>query len=95
MSSNTSRRNFIRAAALTMGMPTITPASALNKNGTVAPHNRIVVGAQQSVRISDAMAAADQMIKSGKKNLASPLLDSIQSAVMPEYQKKAAASLSE
>jgi len=41
------------------------------------------------------MAAADQMIKSGKKNLASPLLDSIQSAVMPDYQKKAAASLSE
>jgi hypothetical protein len=41
------------------------------------------------------MPAANQMIKSGEKNLASPLLDSIQSAVMPEYQKVAEASLSE
>ena len=44
MSIKTTRRNFIKAAALTLGMPTIIPASALGKNGTVAPSNRIVMG---------------------------------------------------
>lgn len=44
MNAKTTRRNFIKAAALTIGMPTIIPASALGKNGTVAPSNRIVMG---------------------------------------------------
>ena len=44
MSIKTTRRNFIKAAALTLGMPTIIPASALGKNVTVAPSNRIVMG---------------------------------------------------
>ncbi len=38
------RRQFLKTAALTLGMPTIIPASALGKNGAVAPSNRIVVG---------------------------------------------------
>lgn len=44
MNKKTTRRNFIKAAALTIGMPTIIPASALGKNGRVAPSNRIVMG---------------------------------------------------
>jgi predicted dehydrogenase len=40
----TSRRQFLKTAAIALGMPTIIPASALGKNGTVAPSNRIVVG---------------------------------------------------
>ena len=39
-----SRRKFLKTTALTFGMPTIIPASALGKNGTVAPSNRIVMG---------------------------------------------------
>lgn len=38
------RRQFVKGAAVALGMPTIIPASALGKNGTVAPSNRIVVG---------------------------------------------------
>lgn len=44
MSTNFSRRNFLKTTALTFGMPTIIPASALGKNGSVAPSNRIVMG---------------------------------------------------
>jgi len=45
MITKTTRRNFIKtAAAVTIGMPTLIPASALGKNGSVAPSNRIVVG---------------------------------------------------
>ena len=44
MNKQTSRRTFIKAAAVAIGMPTIIPASALGKNGTVAPSNRIVMG---------------------------------------------------
>ena len=45
MTPKSSRRQFLKTTALTIGMPTIIPASALGKNGTVAPSNRIVVGA--------------------------------------------------
>jgi hypothetical protein len=38
------RRQFLKTTAVAIGMPTIIPASALGKNGTVAPSNRIVVG---------------------------------------------------
>jgi predicted dehydrogenase len=38
------RRDFLKTTALAIGMPTIIPASALGKNGTVAPSNRIVLG---------------------------------------------------
>ena len=40
----TSRRQFLKTAAAALAMPTIIPASALGKNGTVAPSNRIVLG---------------------------------------------------
>jgi len=40
----TTRRDFLRTTALAIGMPTIIPASALGKNGAVAPSNRIVMG---------------------------------------------------
>jgi predicted dehydrogenase len=40
----TTRRHFLKATAVAFGMPTIIPASALGKNGTVAPSNRIVLG---------------------------------------------------
>ncbi len=40
----TPRRQFLKTAALTLGMPTIIPAAVLGKNGGVAPSNRIVVG---------------------------------------------------
>ena len=40
----TSRRKFLKTAALAIGMPTIIPASVLGKNGAVAPSNRIVMG---------------------------------------------------
>ena len=39
------RRHFLKTTALALGMPTIIPASALGKNGAVAPSNRIVMGA--------------------------------------------------
>lgn len=38
------RRQFLKGTAVVLGMPTIIPASALGKNGTVAPSNRIVLG---------------------------------------------------
>ena len=38
------RRQFIKTTAATVGLPTIIPASALGRDGTVAPSNRIVVG---------------------------------------------------
>lgn len=38
------RRRFLRNAAIACGMPAIIPASALGRNGTVAPSNRIVLG---------------------------------------------------
>ena len=44
MSSETTRRTFLKTAAVAIGMPTIIPASALGKNGSVAPSNRIVMG---------------------------------------------------
>ena len=44
MTKKTSRRHFLKTAAVAFGMPTIISAAALGKNGTVAPSNRIVVG---------------------------------------------------
>jgi predicted dehydrogenase len=44
MTKITSRRHFLKTTAVALGMPTIIPAAALGKNGTVAPSNRIVVG---------------------------------------------------
>ncbi len=45
MAMKSTRRHFLKTTALAIGMPTIIPASALGKNGSVAPSNRIVVGA--------------------------------------------------
>lgn len=39
----TTRRHFLKTAALAIGMPTLIPASALGRNGRVAPSNRIVL----------------------------------------------------
>ncbi len=39
-----SRRQFLKTTAVAIGMPTLIPASALGKNGSVAPSNRIVMG---------------------------------------------------
>ena len=45
MSTRTTRRSFLASAAVaTIGMPTLIPASALGRNGKVAPSNRIVLG---------------------------------------------------
>ena len=45
MITNTTRRTFLKTAAVAgFSMPTIIPASALGKNGSVAPSNRIVLG---------------------------------------------------
>lgn len=44
MTTKYSRRKFLGTAALSLGFPTIIPASALGKNGAVAPSNRIVMG---------------------------------------------------
>jgi len=44
MTTPSTRRSFIRKAAILAGMPTIIPASVLGQNGNVAPSNRIVVG---------------------------------------------------
>ncbi|MBI4623156.1 MAG: Gfo/Idh/MocA family oxidoreductase [Verrucomicrobia bacterium] len=38
------RRHFLKTTALALGMPTIIRASALGKNGAVAPSNRSVLG---------------------------------------------------
>jgi predicted dehydrogenase len=45
MSLTSSRRNFIKTTALAVGVPTFIPASALGRDGHVAPSNRIVLGA--------------------------------------------------
>lgn len=45
MISSTTRREFLKTAAVAIGMPTIIPASALGLNGTVAPSNRIAMAA--------------------------------------------------
>jgi len=82
-------------------MPTIIPASTLGRIGTteaLATATAALKTDPESVRTSAAhaaMAAADQMIQNGKRIPARPLLDSIQSAVIPDYLKKAAASLTE
>ncbi|MEM7143501.1 MAG: Gfo/Idh/MocA family oxidoreductase [Verrucomicrobiota bacterium] len=45
MSTKTTRRKFLKTAAVAaIGMPTIIPASALGRDGIVAPSNRIVLG---------------------------------------------------
>ena len=45
MISKTSRRNFLKSTAVaSIAMPTIIPASALGKDGAVAPSNRLVMG---------------------------------------------------
>ena len=38
------RRHFLKTTAVALGMPTFIPASALGRDGAVAPSNRIVVG---------------------------------------------------
>ena len=45
MSITPTRRQFLKTTALTFGAPTIIPASALGRDGHVAPSNRIVLGA--------------------------------------------------
>lgn len=45
MNAITSRRRFLKTSALTLGLPTFIPASALGRDGHVAPSNRIVLGA--------------------------------------------------
>ena len=45
MSTKTTRRKFLKTAAVAaIGMPTIIPASALGRDGNVAPSNRLVLG---------------------------------------------------
>jgi predicted dehydrogenase len=44
MTTKSTRRNFLKTAAVAIGMPTIIPASVLGKNGAVAPSNRLVMG---------------------------------------------------
>ena len=45
MTAKTTRRKFLKSAAgAWVGMPALIPASALGRNGTVAPSNRIVLG---------------------------------------------------
>ena len=43
MNPDTSRRTFLKTTAAALAFPTIIPASALGKNGTIAPSNRIVM----------------------------------------------------
>lgn len=43
MNPDHSRRTFLKTTAAALAFPTIIPASALGKNGTVAPSNRIVM----------------------------------------------------
>jgi predicted dehydrogenase len=45
MTMKSTRRDFLKSTALALGMPTIIPASALGRDGAVAPSNRIVMGA--------------------------------------------------
>ena len=44
MTTSSTRRSFIKKAALVAGMPTIIPATVLGRNGNIAPSNKIVVG---------------------------------------------------
>ena len=45
MTSKTTRRNFLKSTAVaSIAMPVIIPASALGKDGSVAPSNRLVMG---------------------------------------------------
>ena len=45
MNRQNTRRTFIKKAAFaTMGIPTIVPATALGRNGRVAPSERVVLG---------------------------------------------------
>jgi predicted dehydrogenase len=44
MSTQSTRRSFIKQTALLAGMPAIIPASVLGRNGNVAPSNKIVLG---------------------------------------------------
>lgn len=44
MNSLSSRRNFLKTAALVAGMPSIIPSSALGRDGHVAPSNRVAMG---------------------------------------------------
>lgn len=45
MSTKNTRRTFLKTAAVaSIGIPTFIPASALGKNGNVAPSNRIILG---------------------------------------------------
>jgi predicted dehydrogenase len=44
MMTNLSRRSFLASAASALALPTIIPASALGRDGAVAPSNRIGVG---------------------------------------------------
>ena len=41
---NTTRRTFVKQAALLAGMPAIVPSSVLGRNGVIPPNSRIVVG---------------------------------------------------
>lgn len=43
-SNLTTRRNFMKKAAVTVAAPTIIPSSVLGRNGNVAPSNKIVLG---------------------------------------------------
>jgi predicted dehydrogenase len=45
MTYTPNRREFLKSTAVAVGMPMIIPASALGRDGTVAPSNRIVLGA--------------------------------------------------
>jgi len=45
MSTHLTRRRFLKSAACIAAVPTIIPASALGKDGAVAPSERIVMGA--------------------------------------------------
>lgn len=45
MTNVSNRRQFLKTTALTLGLPTFIPASALGRDGHVAPSNRIVLGA--------------------------------------------------
>jgi predicted dehydrogenase len=45
MTTTSTRRDFIKKAAFIAGMPAIIPASALGRDGNVAPSNRITLAA--------------------------------------------------
>jgi predicted dehydrogenase len=45
MTAPTTRREFIKQAAVAVGMPTLIPGTALGLNGSVAPSNRVTLAA--------------------------------------------------